>query len=92
MEENDWLTKFKTIQHNIHQVAIENNLKVKLVEAFMGDLKDLFEKHNIEVPAEKLDLSIPMFVLPLLSLITSRFSMLAGIPICIATSLTFENT
>lgn len=39
-----------------NKVAIESSLKTNLVEAFLRDLKKLFELHNIEVPSDKIDL------------------------------------
>jgi hypothetical protein len=38
-----------------NQIAIEHGLKNEISESFIGDLKNLFENHNIEVPEEQFD-------------------------------------
>lgn len=37
-------------------VAIDSNIKLELAESFMGNLKNLFEEHYIEIPEEKVDI------------------------------------
>lgn len=44
----EWVTE--------NEVAIEQGLRLEIMEDFMGDLKTLFENNNIEVPAEKVDI------------------------------------
>lgn len=39
-----------------NQVAIETGVRQELTEAFIEDMKVLFEKHNIELPEDKVDL------------------------------------
>lgn len=39
-----------------NQVAIESGIRQELTEAFIEDMKVLFEKHNIELPEDKVDL------------------------------------
>jgi len=39
-----------------NKVAIESGIRQEIAEDFITDLKDLFESHNITVPAEKVDL------------------------------------
>jgi len=39
-----------------NELAIEQGLRLEIMENFMGDLKTLFNNNNIEVPAEKVDL------------------------------------
>jgi hypothetical protein len=36
-----------------NRLAIENGIRMKIAEEFLGDLKGLFEKHHITVPADK---------------------------------------
>lgn len=38
-----------------NKVAIESSLKNEITESFIDDLKSLFEKHNIYIPEEKVD-------------------------------------
>jgi hypothetical protein len=38
-----------------NEVAIESGLRTEIVEEFMGGLKELFVEHNLDIPAEKVD-------------------------------------
>ena len=40
-----------------NQVAVESGLRAELSEEFITGLKDLFEKHYVEIPDEKLDVA-----------------------------------
>lgn len=39
-----------------NKVAVEQSLRVELAEAFIGDLRNLFIKHNISIPENQFDL------------------------------------
>jgi len=38
-----------------NEVAIESGLRTEIVEEFMGGLRELFVEHNLDIPAEKVD-------------------------------------
>lgn len=38
-----------------NKVAIEQNIRTELAESFLAGLKDLFEKHYIDIPEDKVD-------------------------------------
>ena len=38
-----------------NQIALESGIRVNQMEAFMGDLLELMEEHNIDLPEEKVD-------------------------------------
>ena len=41
---------------NENQVAIESGVRQEITEAFINDMRAVFENHNIELPADKVDL------------------------------------
>jgi hypothetical protein len=52
---DDYLNYFTEEWIKENQIAVETGLRSEIVEDFIGGLKDLFEKHYIDIPAEKVD-------------------------------------
>ena len=52
---DDYLNYFTEEWIKENQIAIETGLRSEIVEDFIGGLKDLFEKHYIDIPEDKVD-------------------------------------
>jgi hypothetical protein len=53
---DDYLTYMSQEWMKENELAIEKGLRAELAEDFMAGLRDLFIEHNIDIPAEKVDI------------------------------------
>jgi len=52
---DDYLNYFTEEWYKDNQIAIEKGLRQEIVEEFMTELRDVFAKHYIDIPTEKVD-------------------------------------
>lgn len=52
---DDYLNYFTEEWYKDNQIAIEKGLRQEIVEEFMTELRDVFVKHYIDIPSEKVD-------------------------------------
>ena len=59
---DDYLDYVVSEWMNENELAVENGIQTEISESFMNGLRDLFEKHYIDVPTSKLDILEDMAV------------------------------
>ena len=52
---DDYLNYFTEEWYNDNQIAIEKGLRQEIVEEFITELRDVFIKHHIDIPTDKVD-------------------------------------